>query len=524
MSAVITSAQPKPVERYEQFFGFGEAPFSLAPNPRYLFESASHGAALAQVAYAIERREPLVVVTGEIGTGKTLLCRTVLQRLERKTFVAVINNPLLERDDLLKQLLQDFGVISKDRTKMMAMSRHDLVHALEDFLASLAPLQAHAVVVIDEAQHIRPDVLEQIRLLSNIDDERGTMLQIILVGQADLESLLSRPELRQFQQRVSRRFRLEPLGADELRLYIEHRLAVGRGVSTQSQMPGVKELERAMAEWEGTAAGGTFTPDAIHAVWTLSGGLPRVVNVLCDRALEAACARRSRTIDAALITTAALAVDLRSQPPPVDPAPVPEPVEAGDQAIPIAVEAAAFAAPGRRRIVALIAAMSVAAVVIWLGTRALSPAGDRERVVNPDTPVPPAPALLQGGRAGRPDGGPAPAPASAVATVPAPAAAAPTTPRSETAAGGSIAADGDVTNGQFEIVVASFRTDARAATVVAAVSNLGLPVRRRVIGGWHQVIAGPFASRAAADEVQQRLTGAGLTQTVVVRQNQTARG
>ena len=375
MSAVITSRQPKPVERYEQFFGFGEAPFSLAPNPRYLFESASHGAALAQVAYAIERREPLVVITGEIGTGKTLLCRTVLQRLERKTFVAVINNPLLERDDLLKQLLQDFGVISKDRTKMTAMSRHDLVHALEDFLASLVPLQAHAVVVIDEAQHIRPDVLEQIRLLSNIDDERGTMLQIILVGQADLESLLSRPELRQFQQRVSRRFRLDPLGADELRLYIEHRLAVGRGVSTQSQMPGGKELERAMAEWEGTAAGGTFTPDAIRAVWTLSGGLPRVVNVLCDRALEAACARRSRTIDAALITTAALALDLRAQPPPVDPVPVPEPFKADEAAIPIAFQAAPAAAPRGRRIVAVIAAMALAAVVIWLGRAGPQSAG-----------------------------------------------------------------------------------------------------------------------------------------------------
>ena len=153
---------------------------------------------------------------------------------------------------------------------MTAMSRHDLVHALEDFLTSLIALQAHAVVVIDEAQHIQPDVLEQIRLLSNIDDERGTMLQIILVGQADLEALLARPELRQFQQRVSRRFRLEPLSADELRLYVEHRLAVGRG-ARRIAVPGVKELERALAEWDGITAGVTFTPDAIQAVWRLFG-------------------------------------------------------------------------------------------------------------------------------------------------------------------------------------------------------------------------------------------------------------
>src|ERR1700687_3491391 len=136
---------------YERFFGLNETPFSLAPNPRFLFASDSHAAALAQVAYALERREPLVVITGEIGTGKTLLCRTVLQRLGRKTFLSVINDPLLERDDLLKQLLQDFGVISKDRTQLTEVSRHELIQTLHAFLRSLAPIQAHAVVLIDEA-------------------------------------------------------------------------------------------------------------------------------------------------------------------------------------------------------------------------------------------------------------------------------------------------------------------------------------------------------------------------------------
>src|SRR5216683_3163852 len=203
MIAVTTLEQPVRLGRYEPFFGLNKAPFSLAPDLRFLFESASHAAAFAQVAYALERREPLVVITGEIGTGKTLLCRTVLQRLERKTFVSVIDDPLLERDDLLKQLLQDFGIISKGRTRLTNASRHELIQTLQAFLTSLVPIQAHAVVIIDEAQHLQPDVLEQIRLLSNIDDERGTLLQIILVGQTDLEPLLSRPELRQFQQRVS---------------------------------------------------------------------------------------------------------------------------------------------------------------------------------------------------------------------------------------------------------------------------------------------------------------------------------
>src|SRR5258708_5683672 len=172
---------------YEPFFGLNESPFSLAPNPRFLFASASHSAALAQVTYALERREPLVVVTGEIGTGKTLLCRTVLQRLERKTFLSIINDPLLEPDELLKQLLQDFGVIPKSRTAPTSATRHDLAETLHDFLQSLVPIHAHAVVIIDEAQHLQPEVLEQIRLLSNTGDEHGTLLQIILVGQTDLE-------------------------------------------------------------------------------------------------------------------------------------------------------------------------------------------------------------------------------------------------------------------------------------------------------------------------------------------------
>src|SRR4051812_15817812 len=167
---------------YEQFFGLTDAPFSLAPDPRYLFGSASHSQAVQQLTHAIERREPLLVVTGEIGTGKTLLCRTVLQRADRRTFVSVIHNPLLEREEFLTQLLQDFGIVSADRAAPAAMgSRHDRVHALEDFLASLVALDAHAVVIIDEAQHVQPDVLEQIRLLSNVDAPSGTRLQILLV-------------------------------------------------------------------------------------------------------------------------------------------------------------------------------------------------------------------------------------------------------------------------------------------------------------------------------------------------------
>ena len=129
------------VKGYEVFFGFREPPFSLAPDTRFLFDSASHAAAREQVAYALERREPLVVVTGEIGTGKTLLCRSVVQKLSGRTFLSIVHDPMLDRDDLLKQVLQDFGVISKDRTRLAPTTRHELVHALQEFLLSLVPLQ-----------------------------------------------------------------------------------------------------------------------------------------------------------------------------------------------------------------------------------------------------------------------------------------------------------------------------------------------------------------------------------------------
>jgi general secretion pathway protein A len=529
---------PERGEGYERFFGLSEAPFSMAPNPRFLFESASHAAALAQVAYALERREPLVVITGEIGTGKTLLCRTVLHRLERKTFLSIINDPLLERDDLLKQLLQDFGVISKDRTRLTKTSRHELIQALQAFLISLVPIQAHAVVIIDEAQHLQPDVLEQVRLLSNIDDEHGTMLQIILVGQTDLEPLLTRPELRQFQQRVSRRFQLKRLDAEEVHQYIEHRLALARGGKARSQVPGAKELERAMAEWEDAKAGVEFTPAAVETVSTLSGGLPRVINLLCDRSLEAAFALRLRTIDPPLVHTAARELGLTQQPAPTDSAanplatafgtragpgesfwtatvrePPDRPLESAGETVAVAVSTLAQPAVAGipRKYLALAASLALAAVVIWLGVRAVMPSVARTGTPPPETPAPAASsagALPGGARAGAvPPSPPASVrePAAPIAT-PAAREDTPPVPR------GAAPAEGE----GFEILVASFRTEARAASAAAEVTALGLPIRRRVLDGWQQVVVGPFTSRTQAEEAQHRLNRAGYTGTQIV--------
>jgi general secretion pathway protein A len=528
MSAVTTFGESERVEGYEPFFGLNEAPFSLAPDPRFLFASASHSAALAQVGYALERREPLVVITGEIGTGKTLLCRTVLQRLRRKTFLSVINDPLLERDDLLKELLQDFGVISKDRTKLTEASRHELIQTLHAFLRSLAPVQAHAVVIIDEAQHLQPDVLEEIRLLSNIDDERGTLLQIILVGQTDLESLLSRPELRQLQQRVSRRFRLEPLNRDEVTEYIKHRLALARDGKPPSQLPGATELARELADWATTNAGVEFTPDAIHAVSQLSGGLPRVINLLCDRSLEEAYASRLRLIDHALILTAARRLGVGQTGTPANPNGTARNTQIGpdesfwtdtrlnskmaDPIVQRADETAPFgfsartgpaAVPRLPRYLVLVTSLALAAVAILIGVRRARP---------PTTQAPPSAAAPARASSARPD----PTPVGANALVPKAAATAetPTPPGSTGAAPSALAATS--TGVRFDIVVASFRTDARAASVASEVAALGLPVRRRVSDSWQQVVSGPFASRNDAEEAQQRLHVAGLTGTQIV--------
>ncbi|PYQ76744.1 MAG: hypothetical protein DMG04_02710 [Acidobacteria bacterium] len=538
---------------YERFFGFHQAPFSLAPDPRFWFQSASHAAALSQITYALERREPVVVVTGEIGTGKTLLCRTVLERLERKTFLSIVNDPLLERDDLLKQMLQDFGVLSKDRTVVTQTNRHDLIRALEEFLSSLRQLRAHAAVIIDEAQHVQPDVLEQIRLVSNIQDERGTMLQVILVGQTNLERLLSQPELRQLQQRVSRHVKLDPLSEPEVALYIGHRLAVARERQLQSNIPGAGDLERELAEWERTNSESAFTPEAVRAVAQLSRGIPRVVNLLCDRALEAAYERRSRPVDAALINAAAQTLDLIAAPQaaastaaaePASPAttstehhapttlddalstPHDAPVTLHDargtlnpaSTSPMWPELVTSPAPTRdeprptggtghvRRYAIVAASLALVGAALWLGGRALNRRGEGEHVQPPAAAVQPTTA---------PQAAPIVAAPSRDTSQPTASAAPAVTSRAPEATGTAMRSP-EPAGEAVEIVVASFHTAARAADVAAQIAALGEPVRRRTTGNWQQVLAGPYASSAKAQDAQQRLARAGFTGTQVV--------
>src|SRR5207248_2082395 len=178
------------------------------------------------------RREGFVVVTGDIGTGKTTLCRALLEEIDRTTFTALVLNPFLTEEDLLKRILQDFGVVSREEAKagrLANVTKQELIEALYDFLLSLIPLRASAVLIIDEAQNLPLPVLEQIRILSNLETDKEKLLQIILVGQLNLQTLLRSPQVRQLDQRVSIRYELKPLDADGVAAYVAHRLTIAGG-------------------------------------------------------------------------------------------------------------------------------------------------------------------------------------------------------------------------------------------------------------------------------------------------------
>jgi type II secretory pathway predicted ATPase ExeA len=262
---------------YEPYFGLREKPFSLSSDPRFFFSQSSRGAAFDMLAAGIRRREGILVLTGEVGTGKTTLCRAVLQSLDQKTFAAFVPDPFLSREDLLKTLLVDFGVVSVDEIRsgrLRGASRTDLSYPLYDFLTSLQPLKAFAVVMIDEAQNLTAELLEEIRILSDLDNGQK-LLEVVLVGQPELQARLATSTMRQLSQRVAVRCELSPLVRTDLARYVSHRLTVA-GNDGKLQ----------------------FTDDAIEFVWAASKGNPRVINLVCDRALFGAARSRTMSVKA----------------------------------------------------------------------------------------------------------------------------------------------------------------------------------------------------------------------------------
>jgi general secretion pathway protein A len=266
---------------YTSFFGLNEKPFSITPDPRYLFMSARHGEALAHLVYGVTESGGFMQLTGEVGTGKTTLVRTLLlNRMPANADVAVVLNPQLSAREFLISICEELGVdVPLDRNSIKA-----LIDTLNHHL-----LQAHSdgrrtILVVDEAQNLAPDVLEEVRLLTNLETAKQKLLQIVLIGQPELRDLLARNDLRQLAQRITGRYHLEPLSRDETAQYIEHRLKVAGALSE------------------------VFDGAAKREVFRLSQGVPRLINVICDRALLGAYTVESRRVNRNMIRRAAVEI------------------------------------------------------------------------------------------------------------------------------------------------------------------------------------------------------------------------
>jgi general secretion pathway protein A len=276
---------------YEQYYGFVQSPFTLTPDPRFLYRSESHEEAITLLQQAIRRKEGFIVLTGDIGTGKTTTCRALLEQLDANVFTSLILNPFLSVEELLREVLLDFGVVSRQGVRsgrISAASKHELISTLHDFLLSLMAIRGSAVLIIDEAQHLSPQVLEQIRIISNLETNESKLLQIVLVGQLNLLDVLAAAEMRQLDQRISIRAALKPLTRDEVEAYIAHRLWVARG-----------------------SAAVTFEAVALDRVHSYTGGVPRIINLLCDRSLMQSAQMRVNRVTAAIIDEAAASLGLR---------------------------------------------------------------------------------------------------------------------------------------------------------------------------------------------------------------------
>jgi general secretion pathway protein A len=266
---------------YTSFFGLSEKPFAITPDPRYLYLSERHAEALAHLLYGINEAGGFIQLTGEVGTGKTTVVRTLLSRVPHHADVAVILNPRLSAVEFLQTICEELGL-------EIAANERDSVKQMVDAL-NRTLLSAHAdgrrvIVLVDEAQNLTIDVLEQVRLLTNLETPTQKLLQIILIGQPELRELLDRTDLRQLAQRITGRYHLKPLSREETHGYVRHRLRVA---GAQEEI---------------------FTPRALNEVHRVSGGIPRVINVACDRALLGAYTKETRSIDAALVRRAATEV------------------------------------------------------------------------------------------------------------------------------------------------------------------------------------------------------------------------
>ena len=260
---------------YKEFFGLKENPFDLTPDSHFLFPSKKHQEALAHLTYGIEARKGFIMITGEVGAGKTTLCRALLSRVNPNVEVAFVLNSYLNAFEILQAVNQDLGIPTK------AQSKKDLIDELNEFLLRQKEQNRNVVVLIDECQNLPFETLEQLRMLSNLETEKEKLLQIIMVGQPELLDILNRPELRQLNQRITVRYHLYPLDYKEMVEYIYHRLKIA-----------------------GSDGSVHFADKALRKIYSYSKGVPRIINVVCDNTLLAAYVSETKKISYKLVKKA----------------------------------------------------------------------------------------------------------------------------------------------------------------------------------------------------------------------------
>lgn len=257
---------------YCEFFGFREKPFTITPNPNFIYLSAIHREAFAHLLYGIDSHAGFIALTGEVGTGKTTVLRTLLAQLDPERYrCALIFNPCLSGEQLLANICREFGVVAAERNSF------GYLDALNRYLLEQNAAGRTVALVIDEAQNLAPEVLEQVRLISNLETERDKLIQVVLAGQPELDELLKRRDLRQLSQRITVRCRLAPMKLHETGDYIAHRLKV-----SGSRIPGL------------------FSSGAVKRIYRFSRGIPRLINVACEQALVMAWTRESLTVTPAI--------------------------------------------------------------------------------------------------------------------------------------------------------------------------------------------------------------------------------
>jgi len=270
---------------YETFYGLKEQPFAISTDPKFLFLSAPHRRAYDDLMTGLTRDESLLLLTGETGSGKTTLCRAIIASLGERTFSSVLHQPYMTGPEMLRLMLRDFGMVSREELRRGSLANADVPHLMEvveNFLRSLSAIQARAIVVIDEAQSLSPTVLDEVRMLTAFERDGRRLIQIVLCGQPMLLNTLKTEPMYALNERITRRVVLTPLSTPEVESYIYHRLAIAGGADAV-----------------------TFQPEALRLIADLSRGLPRRVNVLTDRTLQEGRMVSATTISADMVKRAA---------------------------------------------------------------------------------------------------------------------------------------------------------------------------------------------------------------------------